>query len=577
MKVSIEWLRELVEMPESVERLISLIPFRIQGGIKEVGERFFELDLKGYNRADLLSMRGVALETAAITGGKILFTEPEENKYIWVEKELPQMKAQVEDDKTSPFYCLVKIDGLKVEQSSKEVQQKLADSGMRAVNNIADITNLVMLEYGQPLHAFDAGKIKDETIIVRRAKSNEVLKTLDGKERQLVEQDIVIADSEKAVGLAGVMGGENSEITDDTSSILLEAAIFDPVQLRRTATRLNLSSEAGKRFYHGLSKKRLLQALNAAILEYQKLGGRVNGIVIVGEASETEKQIPVSLERIINLIGVQLSATQVEEYLGKLKFNLMPQQQGPANSAWMVTPPYYRLDIEIEEDIIEEIARMYGYENIPAQALIENAPDKVDQVEFETMTKVKQTLVGLGLTEVQTYSFYSTEVLEALGWKEDNKSLLLRVTNPMSAETEYMRQTIWANLAEVSAKNLKQGVKDVAIFEVGKVYQLTQDLGINEYNSLAISVMGDGEVAIKQLHQYVQKLCEAFAKKAVFTQGLGELPVELYHPTRQFGLSIDAKPVGGIAEVHPRVMFKLELEGKRVAVAEIPLSAFITK
>lgn len=575
MKVAIEWLRELVEMPESVERLISLIPFRIQGGIKEVGERFFELDLKGYNRADLLSMRGVGYEVSAITGGNILFTEPEENKYVWIEKELPQIKAQVEDTTASPFYCLVKIDGLKVEQSSQEIQQKLADSGMRAVNNIADITNLVMLEYGQPLHAFDAGKIKDETIIVRRAKDNETLKTLDGKDRQLSVQDIVIADSEKAVGLAGVMGGENTEITDDTSSILLEAAIFDPVQLRRTATRLSLSSEAGKRFYHGLTKKRLLQALNAAILEYQKLGGRVNGIVIVGEGTEEQKQIPVSLDKINKLIGVQFSASQVEEYLGQLHFNLMPQQQGPANTSWSVTPPYYRLDIEIEEDIIEEIARMYGYENIPAQALVDNPAVKVDQVEYETITKLKQTLVGLGLTEVQTYSFYSTEVLNALGWKEDNKSLLLRVTNPMSAETEYMRQTVWANLAEVCAKNLKQGIKDVAIFEVGKVYQLTKDLGINEYNSLAISLVGEGESAIKELHLYVQKLCEAFNKNATFTQGLGELPVELYHPTRQFGLTFDSKPVGGIAEVHPRVMYKLGLEGKRVAVAEIIISELL--
>lgn len=575
MRVSIEWLRQLVELPESIERLVGLLPLRTID-TKDITDRSIELDMKGYNRADLLSMRGVALETSAITGGKILFTEPEESKYFWVEKELPQIKAQVEDTKASPFYCLVKIDGLKVEQSSKEIQQKLADSGMRAVNSIADITNMVMLEYGQPLHAFDAGKIKDETIIVRQAKSGEILKTLDGKDRQLVEQDIVIADSEKAVGLAGVMGGENTEITDDTSSILLEAAIFDPVQLRRTATRLNLSSEAGKRFYHGLTKKRLLQALNAAIIEYQKLGGRVNGIVLVGESTEPQHQIPVTLDKIVGLIGTPITAAQVEQYLQSLHFNLLPQTDAQGNAGWVVTPPYYRLDIEIEEDVIEEIARMYGYENIPAQPLLDNQPVQVDQSEFETITKVKQTLVGLGLTEVQTYSFYSTEVLEALGWTEDRRSLLLKITNPMSAETEYMRQTVWANLAEVAAKNLKQGVKDVAIFEVGKVYQLTQELAINEYNSLAISVVGDGELAIKELHQYVEKMCEVFGKKAVFTQGLGELPVELYHPTRQFKLAFDDKPVGGIAEVHPRVMFKLGLEGKRVAVCEIPLSALIT-
>jgi len=574
MRVPIEWLKELVELPESVERLVSLLPLRTIG-TKEVTDRFIELDMKGYNRADLLSMRGVAYETAALLGSKVLFTEPEESTYFWVQKELPRINVTVSEETISPFYCLVKIDGLKVEQSSQETQQKLADAGMRAVNNIADITNIIMLEYGQPLHAFDAAKIKDETIIVRRAKKDEVIKTLDGKDRKLSEMDIVIADSEKAVGLAGVMGGENTEITNETGSILLEAAIFDPVQLRKTATGLGISSEAGKRFYHGLTKKRLLQALNAAITEYQKIGGRVNGIAILGDSLEALKQIPISLNKIVSLIGTPIPAAQVEEYLQKLHFNLLPQTDAQGSSGWMVTPPYYRLDIEIEEDVIEEIARMYGYENIPAQPLIDNPVAKVEQSKYETIKKAKDGLVKAGLTEVQTYSFYSSNVLNALGWTEDRKSLLLKVVNPMSAETEFMRQTVWANLAEVTAQNAKKGIKDIAVFELGKVYQLTQDLTINEYYSLAIAVMGEPETVLKQVHQYVVKLCEALGKKAIFNQGFGTLPVELYHPIKQFSVLINDKPAGGIAEVHPRVMFTLGLEGKRVAVAEIPLSVLI--
>ncbi len=573
MKIAVEWLKELVELKTTTSELVGLIPFRIQGGIKEANDRTIELDLKGYNRADLLSMRGVAYEVAAITGSTVKFSEPDESRYFWIEKELPKLEVKVEDEIASPFYCLIKIDGLKVEQSSKEVQQKLADSGIRSVNNVADITNLMMLEYGQPMHAFDTATIKDESILVRRASSNENLVTLDGKERKLTLEDIVIADSEKAVGLAGVMGGANSEITEKTASILLEAAIFDPIQLRKTATRLNLVSEAGKRFYHGLTKKRLLQALNAAILEYQRIGGRVNGIAIVGDSTEVLKQIPLSTKKVNELIGTPITEEQIEQYLQSLNFNLLPHVDAAGAKGWVVTPPYYRLDVEIEEDVIEEIARLYGYENIPAKALPEGTPEKIDQSFFEKIAMAKQALVSAGFTEVQTYSYYSTTVLKALGWEETRQSMLLKLSNPMSAESEFLRQTIWANLAEVAAENSKRGVKDIAIFEIGKVYQLQQDLNFSEFDSLGIALLGDKETVLIELNQLLNQLLTALGIKLSLQPGLGQLPVELYHPTKQFRLLNNSKTIGGMAEVHPRVMHKLGLEGKRIAVAEIPVSA----
>lgn len=583
MKVSINWLKEFVDLNTSVENLVAMLPLRTIG-TKEVTDRFIELDMKGYNRADLLSMRGVAYEVAAITGSKIRFSEPDESQYFWIQNTLPPLEVKVENEEASPFYCLVKIDGLTVEQSSKDIQQKLADSGIRTVNNIADITNIIMLEYGQPLHSFDAGEIKDQTIIVRNAAEGEKLTTLDGKERTLLSEDIVIADPEKAVGLAGVMGGINSEITANTTSILLEAAIFNPNQLRRTSNRLNLTSEASKRFYHGLTKKRLLQGLNAAILMYEKLGGRVNGIAIVGDIQAITPQIPLRLDKIIGLVGTPITPAQVEEYLQSLNFNLMPQKDANGNSGWVVTPPYYRLDIEFEEDVIEEIARLYGYEQIPAKPLSDIKPEVIDQAEFELITNVKKKLVTQGFTEVQTYSFYSTDILNALEWSDDRKHMLLKLANPMSKETEYMRQTIWANLVEVAAKNIKQGVKDIQIFEVGKVYQLNQKLEFTEFYSLGLAVVGDDErssltdkTALKVLHQQLMKLLKEMGINATIKQGLGQLPVELYHPNRQYMLLNGDTPIGGFAEVHPRVLFKLGVEGMRVAVAEISLSEFLNE
>ncbi len=573
MNVSIDWLRELVNLEMPIDELVTLLPLRTIG-TKEVTERFIELDMKGYNRADLLSMRGVAYEVAAITNSKVTFTEPSENAYYWIQNELPPLEVKIENPEAVPFYCLVKIDGLKVEQSSSEVQQKLSDSGIRVVNNLADITNLIMVEYGQPLHAFDGSSIVDQKIIVRPALASEKLITLDGKERQLQVPDIVIADSEKAVGLAGVMGGSNSEITDNTTTILLEAAIFDPIQLRKTATRLNLSSEAGKRFYHGLTKKRLLQALQAAIGEYQRLGGRVNGIAIVGDSEEMPRQILLSQKKTVELIGTPISDVEIEKFLGALQFNLLPQADSGGTRSWQVTPPYYRLDIEIEEDVIEEVARLYGYEKIPAQPLSSNMPAKINQSEYEFMANLKSKSAAGGFTEVATYSFYSTAILEALGWNENNKNQLLKLSNPMSAETEYMRQTIWANLAEVAAKNYKQGIKDIAIYEIGKVYRLNEKLEFSEFNSLGLALVGDAETAISELYQRLTGILGELGVTVTVTPGLGALPIELYHPTKQYQLNFGDKNIGGIAEVHPRVMFKLGLEGKRVAVAEITLSAF---
>jgi phenylalanyl-tRNA synthetase beta chain len=268
MKVSINWLKELVKINKPLSELIEEINMKTIG-TKEVTDKFIELDMKGYNRADLLSMRGVAYEVASLLESEVQFKEPTEKDFIWAGKNLPGLDVEIKDEDASPFYALAKIEGLKVSPSPKPYEEKLEDSGFRSVNNIADITNLVMLEYGQPLHAFDADTVSEEKVIVRMARDGEEIKTLDGKLRKLTKSDLLITDPKKAIGIAGVMGGENTEVTDKTQTILLEAAIFTPKGLRKTATRLGLQSEASKRFYHGLTKRRLLQSLNAAVRELE--------------------------------------------------------------------------------------------------------------------------------------------------------------------------------------------------------------------------------------------------------------------------------------------------------------------
>lgn len=571
MKVSINWLKELVDLNTSVEDLSHQLNSKIQGGVKEETADYIELDLKGYNRADLLSLRGVAYEVEAITDSEVKFKETAREDLIWQNQNLPQTQVKVNNPEITPLYCIAKISGLKVAPSSPEWVKKLANSGMRTVNNVADVTNLVMLEYGQPLHSFDASQIKDETLVVRSAKTGEKLITLDNKTRDLIPTDLLITDPEKVVGLAGVMGGKNSEVIDQTNTILLEAAIFDPVILRKTASRLYLPSEASKRFQHGLTPTRTLQALDAAIRMYQQLGGKLEAISIVGKVEQNIPVIKLNPSKVTSLIGVDLTPEFIKSSLEKLHFEASEHLPDPANTSegnqsWEVKPPYWRLDVSIEADLIEEIARMYGYENIPAKPLAGEIPVKVDQKSFDFIYNMKSVLVNLGLTEVQTYSFYTTQVLNSYDIDRNN---LLKVLNPMSKETEYLRTYLAPNLVEKTAENLKY-FDEVAIFEVGKIYRIEDGLP-EEKRTLAIALSNNSNNPLEELHAIFKKGLESLNIEIEVTEVvLNEREQLLFHPKRFFKLIHKGQEVGKLAEVHPRILNKFGVE-KRVAILEINL------
>jgi phenylalanyl-tRNA synthetase beta chain len=574
MKVSKSWLQELVNLKVSIEELERLIPLRTIA-TKEVTKDFIELDMKGYNRADLLSLRGVAYEVGAITDSPVKFSEPEDSEYVWVEQTLPALEVKVENTQLCSLYCLAKIEGLKVDNSPANWIKKLTDSGMRSINNLTDITNLIMLEYGQPLHGFDAEKINGE-VAVRLAKTGERIKTIDHKDRELMPTDLVITDNRGPIAIAGVMGGAESEVSDSTSTILLEAAIFDPLTVRTTAGRLNLASEASKRFQHGLTSKRLLQALNQAIKMYQDLGGRLVSLEICGETQDQLIKIPLRLEKTNSLVGIKLTIDKVGEYLKELHFDQHPLD----TENWVVTPPYWRLDCEIEEDLIEEIARMYGYEKIPAKELPGEPPAPIDQELFELIHKLKAALVEKGLTEVQTYSFYSTNILKVLGFDEKNKilsdkNILVKLKNPMSQETEYLRFNIWGSLIEVAEKNLKQGIEDIAIFEVGKTFMQVENQPPKEMYALGILLTDPEADSINQLYQIAQELFKKMGKDVKIEKAaVPSIVKHLFLPHKFLDLKINGGQIGGMAQVHPRVTDKLGINQK-VAVLEIYLEPLL--
>lgn len=556
MKVSFSWLKQFVDFnlpPEELADKLSLGAI----GVKEQTQDYLELDLT-YNRGDLLSLRGVAREVAAVTNSKLSFSALKSSNYPWEGKNLPKNLIQVDDKNLCPVYCVAKIEELKIEHSSDEWVKKLKDSGIRSVNNAADVTNLIMLEYGQPMHAFDASRVKDETLIVRTAEKGEKIITLDGKERTLHETDLLIADPEKALGLAGVMGGKNSEVSEQTKTILLEAAIFDPIANRQTSKRHGLYSEATKRFQHGLTRTNLLQALAAAIEMYEDLGGKLTAITLIGDLKDGIKTIKLTQEKIKSLIGIEIPSAEVESSLKKLGFSLTVQ-----DSAWEVTVPYFRLDIQIEEDLIEEVARMYGYEKISPKELKGQLPEKIDQSFLNFIYDLKKALAGAGLTEVQTYSFFSTIILNNL---DLDRTRLVKIANPISSETEYMRDNLWPNLLEVVDKNLRGGYKDIVIFEIGKTYSPQKGNLPKEGYHLSIALMNGTDNPIQELYLIFQSV---ISHPGGVTKGIGT-ENKYFHPTRFAALAKDGKQIGWIAEIHPRIANKFGIE-KRVAVLEIEI------
>lgn len=547
MKFSKNWLKDFVDLSVSMDVVIKLLPLRTIG-LKEITDEYIELDMKGYNRADLLSLRGIATEVAAITDSKIKFEEPNPQDYTWIKNQLPKTPIHVEDENLSSVQAVAKIEGIKVGPSPKEWVDKLNASGMRSVNNIADITNLVMLEYGHPLHAFDQSSVDKDNINVRQAKDGEEIITLDGKLRKLTTQDIVLADDKKALDVAGVMGGKETEIKESTQTILLSASLFNPTMIRKTVNRLKLGSEASKRFYHGLTKKRLIQAFDAAIKMFEDIGGKLTAVNILGDLEDKIVKVNLTQDKINSLIGVDIPAEQVEDSLQKLGFVLDKKEDD-----WQVTVPYWRLDINIEEDLIEEVARLYGYEKIPAKPLEKNLDKdaEIDQSNSKYTYDLKKSLSDIGLTEVQTYSFYSSKAVSDL---ELDANTLVKILNPISSETEYLKNSMWPNLVEVVAKNLKNGYNDIAIFEIGKVYSPNEGGLPNESYRLSIAFVNATENPTQELNQILKSI--KVDKKT------GRLENKKYfHPTRYSS---------EIGEVHPRILNKFGIE-KRVAVVELDL------
>ena len=553
-----------------------------------MGESVLDLDITP-NRPDLLSVIGIAREVAALTGQKIAVPEASyEEKGDPIEG---QVSVAIKDPDLCSRYSASLIRGLKIGESPKWLKSKLLASGMRPINNIVDITNYVMLEYGQPLHAFDHDEIKGHQIIVRPASDGETITTLDGVRRALDSGTLVIADKERVVAIAGVMGGANSEVSRKTTTVLLESANFNAASIHYTSHNLRLVSEASMRFERGISPGLTIPAVKRATELILKLAGGVaaKGLADDYPAKQPRQSILLSADKVRAVLGADISNELVGRVLTSLGFDWTPETTDEfedfgledSSEEMMVYVPYWRTDISLDVDLIEEVARIIGYDKIPATLLSHPLPQQSPEPMVSLKQKARQVLTGYGFQEVVSYSLTSLEMLSRL--KPGGGPLKpppLRVANPMSIDQEYLRTTLRAGLLSALTDNRRHEDGSIRLFELGRVYRRRSHNLPYEPEGLC-GILSSSTLAREWLAQ--DKPFDFFDAKGVVEGLLLSLDITAdFEASSDAGLrpGIQARamvgdiPVGIIGELHPRVAQNFEISGP-VYLFELNLAALL--
>ena len=533
------------------------------------------------NRGDCLSILGVAREIAAITGVKV--SEPS-LEYAEDGPEISGLiSVAVEDPDLCSRYTASVVQGVTIKPSPVWMQRHLVQAGLRPINNVVDVTNYVMLEYGQPLHAFDLTQVRQATVVVRPAKPGEHMQTLDGEDQELQPPMLLITDPERAIGLAGIMGGANSEMTDATTDVLLESATFNAINTRRTATALRLRTEASLRFDKGLNPDLAIRALRRATsLIVETAGGKAaHGISDTFPGAASTTPIPLTHERIRRVLGTDFSQEHVEKVLSSLGFECTAEAGSAGEATLMVTPPYWRMDVSMEEDLIEEVARITGYDVVPDEPLAMAVADGAPQSLRDLREHIKDLLVAAGLQETMSYSLVSAASLErsqtsSLGLPEP-----MRVANPMSREQEYLRTTLRGNVLRALSAGLRQTSGTASIFEAGRVY-LPRPNDLPEEREMVFAVMAGPRE--ESLWQGDEDYLDFHDAKGLVTAAFNRLGVELtveraedplLHPGRSARLLANGSPVGVIGELHPLAREQHDIDTPVAACFELDLGALL--
>lgn len=512
------------------------------------------------NRPDCQSMMGIAYEAAATLGVKAEIKEPKVAAEIDSDVSLT---VEVENKELCPRYMLREVRDITICPSPYWMQRRLIEYGMRPINNIVDITNYVMIEYGQPLHAFDATKIETGKIVVKNAKVGEKIVTLDDIERELDEEMLLITDGEKPIGIAGVMGGFNTEIDDNTKNIVIESANFDADNIRLTSRRLGLRSEASSKFEKGIDVLRPKLAVDRACQLIEELGyGKVcNGVVDTFDGVFTPDKIETSISKINAILGTKLSEKEITDILESLLFECTLE-----GDALAVTAPHFRLDMKIEEDVVEEIARIYGYNNIeskPIDAEVTQARKNPDRL-FEDL--VKSLAMNNGLTEISTYSFVSPSGVEKAGITNPKYTNMLKLINPLGEETSVMRTSLIPEMLDVMYTNTSRKNEEFAAFEFGNTFFVNEGGSApTEVKAMVAAAYGKDEDFFV-MKSRLEGILKGLGVKS--HEYLPEKENKTFHPGRCAVVKANEYIIAVIGEVHPSVLENYGIK-KRVYLFEI--------
>lgn len=590
MRVPLEWLKAMVAIEAPPEALLERLPMLGLGseGVEWVGgEAVLDLETAS-NRPDLLSILGVAREIAAAWGLEVRPPPVTLAQGRTPTSELADVT--IEEPAWCPRYTAHVITGIRVRPSPAWMVRRLEAAGIRAINNVVDVTNYVMLEQEEPLHAFDLDRLAGSRIVVRRGRPGETLMTLDGVGRTLDPEMLVIADAERAVAVAGVMGGAASEIGAGTSRVLLEAAAFDGPQVRRTSRRLGLRTESSARFERGIDPRIVLDAARrAAALLVEVAGGEVLAGAIDRYAHPAPPvQIALRLDRIRRLLGVEVPREEVEAILRRLGCGLDAQRD-----RLTVTPPPGRVDLQREEDLIEEVARHHGYDRIPEATPVEATRAGSRAAALEAQAAVREVLIRAGLTEAVTLSLISPQVFDRLGLAADDPvRRAVPVTNPLLADHTHLRTMILPGLLEAMRVNLNRRIDAIHLFEIGHTFHRTAEgtgrpagpggaAGIAERRSLGVAMRGrlvrgwNIPAEVEEVSFFHLKgILEALWAELRLAPQPERAARSWLHPGRSARLLLEGEEIGVLGELHPVVAERFELTG-RIEVGEIDLDAVL--
>lgn len=523
------------------------------------------------NRADCLSVIGIAREVAALTGKQLrlpLMDVTEGGDDI-----RSITSVNIVDPDLCPRYTARIIKNVTIKPSPRWMKERLEAVGLRAINNIVDVTNFIMMEMGQPLHAFDFRFLEEGRIVVRRSQEGEPFVSLDEKERTLKADTLMICDGVKPVAIAGIMGGLNSEVKDDTSTILLESAYFNPSSIRKSARWLGMGTDASFRFERGIDPEGVVNALNRAARLMAELG---DGVVCRGHIDEypmpvpTAKNIPLRTNRVGEILGTEIATEKTADILKRLGMAVTEEGNGRFN----VTPPTFRVDLSREIDLVEEIARIYGYQHIPVTMPSGSGMPQGKTPKQILEARLRHALTGIGFSEVINYSFVPAAFPSALGLEKEKEALrLVKIRNPLTEEQAVMRTTLSYSLLDVMARNGRSGIHDLRIFEIGRVFFATEEGQLPEEQNLFGCLIagarsgGSWHDPSNYADFYDLKgVVEAVASDLNLTgvQFLAENPWPFLHPGRSCRVVIQGKTVGYIGEVHPRIVESMDLKNRAI-------------